>query len=240
MYRPSKPQAPAARFMQGYAEQGPAELAELEQGFAKRVPLAEFPEQNEGQKGMKAISLDVGDLLVAMHAFTFQGAKHADPECIVSLSSKSNATKRLVTTVPLCQYLPGQQQAIIFSRCRKAKDCSTVMLAKRLEHDEKEMRSAALMRFAQRMQAKGRAAADMSKNRGKTGAAMTGPRAKLFCPRASAAPALLQTQLTPSPASTAAQVSTEAKHKQRAQGSAHTSTLDRQELNKLGSDISEI
>ncbi|KAL0039987.1 hypothetical protein WJX79_001551 [Trebouxia sp. C0005] len=70
-------------------------------GFAKRVPLAEFPEQNEGQKGMKAISLDVGDLLVAMHAFTFQGAKHADPECIVALSSKGNATKRLVTTVPV-------------------------------------------------------------------------------------------------------------------------------------------
>ncbi|KAA6418410.1 MAG: hypothetical protein FRX49_11666 [Trebouxia sp. A1-2] len=44
-------------------------------GFAKRVPLAEFPEQNEGQKGMKAISLDVGDLLVAMHAFTFQGRR---------------------------------------------------------------------------------------------------------------------------------------------------------------------
>ncbi|DBA82585.1 TPA: hypothetical protein ACH3X2_000793 [Trebouxia sp. C0005] len=92
------------------------------------------------------------------------------------------------------------------------------------------MRSAALMRFAQRMQAKGRAAADMSKNRGKTGAAMTGPRAKLFCPRASAAPALLQTQLTPSPASTAAQVSTEAKHKQRAQGLFQSASQHRSQV----------
>jgi len=39
------------------------------------VPLAEFPEQKDGQKGMKAISLDVGDWLVAMHAFTFQGTR---------------------------------------------------------------------------------------------------------------------------------------------------------------------
>ena len=45
------------------------------QGIAKRVPLAEFAEQNEGQKGMKAISLDVGDSLVAMHAFSFQGTQ---------------------------------------------------------------------------------------------------------------------------------------------------------------------
>ena len=50
-------------------------MSSIVQGFAKRVPLAEFPEQNEGQKGMKAISLDVGDLLVAMHAFTFQGTR---------------------------------------------------------------------------------------------------------------------------------------------------------------------
>ncbi|DBB07067.1 TPA: hypothetical protein ACH3X1_011653 [Trebouxia sp. C0004] len=48
-------------------------LVVTERGIAKRVPLAEFPEQNEGQNGMKAISLDVGDWLVAMHAFIFQG-----------------------------------------------------------------------------------------------------------------------------------------------------------------------
>jgi len=47
-------------------------VSSIVQGIAKRVPLAEFPEQNKGQKGMKAITLDVGDLLVAMHAFTFQ------------------------------------------------------------------------------------------------------------------------------------------------------------------------
>ncbi|KAL0045087.1 hypothetical protein WJX82_007908 [Trebouxia sp. C0006] len=76
-------------------------LVVTERGFAKRVPLAEFPEQKEGQKGMKAISLDVGDSLVAMHAFTFPGAKPADSECIVALSSKGNATKRLMTTVPV-------------------------------------------------------------------------------------------------------------------------------------------
>jgi hypothetical protein len=50
-------------------------MSSIVQGFAKRVPLAEFPEQKEGQKGMKAISLDVGDSLVAMHAFTFPGAR---------------------------------------------------------------------------------------------------------------------------------------------------------------------
>ncbi|KAL0029336.1 hypothetical protein WJX77_000338 [Trebouxia sp. C0004] len=76
-------------------------MSSLVQGIAKRVPLAEFPEQNEGQNGMKAISLDVGDWLVAMHAFIFQGAKAADSESIVVLSSKGNATKRLVTTVPV-------------------------------------------------------------------------------------------------------------------------------------------
>ncbi len=52
-------------------------MSSIVQGFAKRVPLAEFPEQREGQKGMKAISLDVGDSLVAMHAFTFRGTRYA-------------------------------------------------------------------------------------------------------------------------------------------------------------------
>ena len=41
------------------------------QGFAKRTPLAEFPEQSEGQRGVKVITLAVGDSLVAMH--TCQG-----------------------------------------------------------------------------------------------------------------------------------------------------------------------
>ena len=52
---------------------GSKSMSSIVQGIAKRVPLAEFWEQKEGHKGMKAISLDVGDLLVAMHAFTFRG-----------------------------------------------------------------------------------------------------------------------------------------------------------------------
>ncbi len=54
---------------------GSKSVCSIVQGIAKRVPLAEFPEQNKGQKGMKAITLDVGDVLVAMHAFTFQGTR---------------------------------------------------------------------------------------------------------------------------------------------------------------------
>ncbi len=41
------------------------------QGIAKRVPLGKFPGQSKGRKGMKAITLDMGNSLAAMHAFTF-------------------------------------------------------------------------------------------------------------------------------------------------------------------------
>lgn len=43
------------------------------QGSAKRTPLAEFPEQSEGQRGVKVVTLAVGDSLVAMHTCACQG-----------------------------------------------------------------------------------------------------------------------------------------------------------------------
>ncbi|KAL0045122.1 hypothetical protein WJX82_009140 [Trebouxia sp. C0006] len=94
-------------------------LVVTERGIAKRLPLGEVPGQSKGHRGMKAITLGVGGLnsLAAMHAFTFQGAKPADSECIVALSSKGNATKRLVTTAPVF----GQHYAIMFYGCRKGK-----------------------------------------------------------------------------------------------------------------------
>lgn len=45
------------------------------QGMAKRVPVGEFQEQAVGQQGVKAITLAVGDAVVAMHACMYPGER---------------------------------------------------------------------------------------------------------------------------------------------------------------------
>lgn len=49
------------------------------QGVAKRVPVSEFAEQSMGQKGVKAITLLVGDTLAAMHSCLYPGQSARNP-----------------------------------------------------------------------------------------------------------------------------------------------------------------
>ena len=69
------------------------------QGMAKRVPVGQFQEQAMGQQGVKAITLAVGDAVVAMHARIYPGELRCH-WAIMATSSNPRSTRIPSQVIP--------------------------------------------------------------------------------------------------------------------------------------------